>query len=64
MWEKLYQSASIWLVFGLSRDADPQVDRAAGADRIAAHRQQDRCRGDEYERKVMSQARRDMRDMA
>ena len=27
MWLRLYQSASIWLVFGLSRSADPQLDR-------------------------------------
>ena len=58
MWLKLYQSASIWLVFGLSRCADPQVDRAAGADRTAAHRQQDRGRGDDEYAKAMIAARR------
>ena len=50
MWLRLYQSASIWLVLRAVASADPQVDRAAGADRMAAHRQQDRGRGDDDER--------------
>ena len=43
MWLKLYQSASIWLVFGLSRPPTHRSTVAAGADRMAAHRQQDRA---------------------
>ena len=53
IWLGLYQSASIWLCVG--PDLAPKLDRAAGADRRPAHRQQEQAvatitRGEDEER--------------
>ena len=44
MWLGVYQSARCWLLSGPLTVADPQLDRAAGADGRPAHPQQDQRR--------------------